>query len=1482
MALVARSDLAVADPPDADNDHTVLLDDPTTDPPLPTNAMEASQGFSRRAARVLKYVGCSSPAAGVFNSDFSTNLEGWAGDALEKLAYPGACDTSDSNLQTASGRFDAVDKALAALTVASGLELGTSVDTTKYGIYTVERTGDLDTGLKEFIPILYLFASEIPLSYNHLLDVMSEYVGGTTPIRGFAPNYIMDLGSNGYTSVAETENHTLLILSTQYLTNQLVNKRSPGTFNNSQLHDELMAFLQGILQTDFFEYNSRPYTHYALYAMENLADFATDNDVATAARMVLDFDAAKFAVGSSLLRRSNPFRRRGSHDGVFMTGTRPDEQQSRFFLYSGQLQSIFGPYTPDSRSEYASHSFSASMVREAVGAYRVPSVILDLVFEKDLPYLQTFSGGPNYFAAQFGSDANFGRPVLGPTEIYDNEGSFLIAAGGLPEANGLPATIHGPIPAIGVFFNQGWLKSPLCNSTGATCYSGGGDDVGVTVPTVLIPYDAPASDAAGPAPIVNRSNFVQIAGTGQQDANLCVAPGFACGKNPTMPPASALVDHAANGPWQFGIVRSSPTNVFVAMLKASVNRAPATITGSTMKPPVPANFTVGLFEAEPANHFQGFGDFQGQVMRNNPLGAALIVENDGIATPWNDPTGCPGAVNGNYPPCTVTAYWSGTYKKTDGTVYNFTVAPPLDANAVWNAATDHLQLSPQVFTPYGPVPPPRPPYWDDYPIQSPNLALPAATTGVWSFAAGPVQADHSGVITITSPRFHSACRLDISDIHHPRRTGCDDLDGDQVADSADNCPVVYNPQQSNCNLDAEIASNNRSDSATTFLGDACDPVPCPLANMDATSTRTSNCYPTGVAGEQTCYSRTTRSTIQMTPIGPHPVSAILPDGATQGPFALSATEAGVTSIRFCQPSVTYGIDCTPPSQDPRADPYQFSQGQLAISTETGTDPAHPWHRITIDCQAPNTAPARIPAYALPALGASVVAATQYPVGVFNYCGGGTVVYSPTPPPGGTGNNISTGYGPNVVSNHTWCYAADFQRWQQTGAVVFDGLPTCGTDPFGTSSLGQTTPAGTCIDGTLWLSSASEIGHTVPNIGCGTVGLHPSEGRIGDFFLAARPDQPLAYCPLTSGVSGIPLGSSSNFLVARPLPQPWFLWPSLGIRRAFDIADVPATQVMLRNDYRGIVALQDNGSAVGVGNTGSGSGCDGQASASIAMTSRFQQPLVWASLAEPNAFESAGNAIQSDNHLVAIGVTADGTAAIDGAIVSGDGHMQTATELAGTSGPAYGAASAVTPPPRSGFVPVYSTAAGGLFVVGGQDSGGNPRGDIWFLPLDGAWQQLTYPAYVPGQVLAATFSFGDHKLWVLDSISNGLGFPTARLARLDAGGGQAEVVATWPRVGIFDRWFLSVDRNGAILMSGSNLVANALVRYPVDAEPIVPSVLVAQSGALLLPPVVDEYSYGFYVWNVLGQLQVVRRSLLATTGDSACTLNPVASAVADLF
>src|SRR5260370_1090352 len=139
--------------------------------------------------------------------------------------------------------------------------------------------------------------------------------------------------------------------------------------------------------------------------MENLEDFAAASDVRDAAQMVLDFAAAKFAVSSSLLRRSSPFRRRAAKDGNLFTGSDADAQLCRYYLYSGQLQARYKGGT------YAVGSGCAWAAREVIGRYRPPNVILDLAINKEVPYFQTFSSSSNYYATLFGKVWKYGTSL---------------------------------------------------------------------------------------------------------------------------------------------------------------------------------------------------------------------------------------------------------------------------------------------------------------------------------------------------------------------------------------------------------------------------------------------------------------------------------------------------------------------------------------------------------------------------------------------------------------------------------------------------------------------------------------------------------------------------------------------------------------------------------------------------------------------------------------------------------------------------------------------------------------------------------------------------------------------------------------------------------------------------------------------------------------------------------------------------------------
>lgn len=66
-----------------------------------------------------------------------------------------------------------------------------------------------------------------------------------------------------------------------------------------------------------------------------------------------------------------------------------------------------------------------------------------------------------------------------------------------------------------------------------------------------------------------------------------------------------------------------------------------------------------------------------------------------------------------------------------------------------------------------------------------------------------------------------------------------DRDGDGICDDVDNCPSEPNPDQANCNYEAERAWGRG-----IHLGDACDPAPCPDPDLEFRRFERGNALPT--------------------------------------------------------------------------------------------------------------------------------------------------------------------------------------------------------------------------------------------------------------------------------------------------------------------------------------------------------------------------------------------------------------------------------------------------------------------------------------------------------------------------------------------------------------------------------------------------------------------------------------------------------------
>jgi hypothetical protein len=140
-------------------------------------------------------------------------------------------------------------------------------------------------------------------------------VASIASVLGITPAVVAELGVTAVLAgqYPETENHRLMIESTRFLNNQLIIQtlgpdNSSNTINaQKDVKTWLLKKFKYVAQHDFIEYNARPYQDYSLTALQNLGDFATDPDVKNGARMLLEYSAAKFAVGSNQGRASFRF-----------------------------------------------------------------------------------------------------------------------------------------------------------------------------------------------------------------------------------------------------------------------------------------------------------------------------------------------------------------------------------------------------------------------------------------------------------------------------------------------------------------------------------------------------------------------------------------------------------------------------------------------------------------------------------------------------------------------------------------------------------------------------------------------------------------------------------------------------------------------------------------------------------------------------------------------------------------------------------------------------------------------------------------------------------------------------------------------------------------------------------------------------------------------------------------------------------------------
>jgi hypothetical protein len=644
-----------------------------------------------------------------------------------------------------------------------------------------------------------------------------------------------------------------------------------------------------------------------------------------------------------------------------------------------------------------------------------------------------------------------------------------------------------------------------------------------------------------------------------------------------------------------------------------------------------------------------------------------------------------------------------------------------------------------------------------------------------------------------------------------------DLDGDGFIDSCpqDKCPCSGSPEDADGDLVCDICNPGlgafcQTYCATTALdncvsvanadqhncnadaevargaatvGDACDPVPCPAF--------------------QTAPGETTVVSTNISPLGPNSFKTttiekvwanhldISPRGSrsTGAPGTKPAgTEASVvvdnTSYRYCVNGVN-DVKCN--SSALVADHFLTDAPNRATETLDSK-----WYRISLE---------------------------------------------DGPGPDQTEKQLS--YATGSMLGHDWDAKADFAYWAAPGnwgegLVGLPGLPGQG-------------------NGRLWISGDSKVGTT--NLGKGT-GFHPKAGapqqaseQLANHY---EPVQLIEFRKSSSYLGATKFPDYKPRLLARgclscPRPEvaspvldegPWAgpLRPGYGLRtgQAQIVVSVDA-------DPGQFGVLLPNGK-LGDATEGLGSG----------LKEQLASVTIWASQVEPMSTLGRGQA-----HPGAVGLAPNGTAVTEQVFMV-NGSLLAKSDLRGPRGGFLVAeANALDaeaplplgPSPRANFLPIYSRAAGLALVVGGEvPSTGMPVGDVWMQVVDtGVWTRVPAAGYTPRHVLAATYSFADHTLWVLDSSKKGAGGQIS-LTRLDPITGEKHTIGTWPKLGLFDQHWLLIDRDQGVLLVASSSLLHQHVVLKLQAKGNGASLEGVRMAphSLAFAPVVDEAGYWFVV------------------------------------
>ncbi|CAN5364117.1 hypothetical protein BH09MYX1_BH09MYX1_10050 [soil metagenome] len=417
----------------------------------------------------------------------------------------------------------------------------------------------------------------------------------------------------------------------------------------------------------------------------------------------------------------------------------------------------------------------------------------------------------------------------------------------------------------------------------------------------------------------------------------------------------------------------------------------------------------------------------------------------------------------------------------------------------------------------------------------------------------------------------------------------------------------------------------------------------------------------------------------------------------------------------------------------------------------------------------------------------------------------------------TGQTYSFNYDDTFSDTHGWDYALDYGVWTNPSlpripppaAGQYDGCTD--TTTYGT---------GTCLDGTWWSHAETPLGATQPSSNGVVVGLHGAQ--LANHFFDLRPDALVSF-----QYSGI--GDWRRILLWRTLPDPW------------EGSFIKQTRYISSSSSGGqLGVLASDGTSVQVPYEAP-SGAPAPIFSTTLRNTLQNVSNVWASAVEP--MPSLG---LIDRRIEGVALSSNGTQTVDVAM-NDRGILRSRSELGFPD--FVTRADVAHPSPRASFLSFYSSAAGGIFMMGGIDSLGAPMHDIWLRRIADDWGAVPLASdYTPDRIVASTFSFADQRLYVIDHTLAAVGSATdtLRLARVDIRTEAVETLATCGRNTSFPAHYLTVDKDGSILVTSTSSSGSKIGRLGVDANGFAYYTKIDVSeGPLDGAPVVDANGYSLF-------------------------------------